>query len=174
MKTSLADAFAHDEFNFPAGYFLVNLHCLDQALRRNLRGDFHRQTGFLNQRHHPLQTRGVAKALINRKRRGFDHADSDSFAVEKFSVPGGGFQSVPDGVTEVEHGAVVVLALVGLDNSGFDGTRRGDDPSKHLLIEPDNFIDALFEHGKQRRVFNDAVLDDLGKAGNLLSPRQRT
>ncbi len=148
MKTRLADAFAHDEFYFSAGDFLVDLHRLDQALRRDLRGNFHRQPGFLNQRRHALQTRGVAKALVYRKRRGFDHADAYCFAVEKFSVAGGGFQSVPDGVTEVKHGAIIIFALVGFDYASFDGARCGDDPSEHFLIEADNFVDALLEQRK--------------------------
>ena len=130
MKTSLADAFAHDEFYFSAGDFLVDLHRLDQALRSNLRGNFHRQASFLNQRQHPLQGRGVAKPLVYRKRRSFDHADPHSFPVEKFSVPRGSFQSVPDGVTKVKHRAVVVLALIGLDYAGLNCTRRGNYPSE--------------------------------------------
>src|SRR5688500_3211446 len=165
MKTSFADTFAHDEFYFSAGDLLVDLHRLDQALRRNLRGNFHWQPRFLRQRHHPLQTRDVAKALVYRKCRSFDHAHAHSFSVEKFSVSGGRFQSVPDGMAEVKHGAVVIFALVGLDYASLNGARCGDDPREHLLIEADYFVDALLQQRKKRRVFNDAVLDDLGKPG---------
>ena len=47
-----------------------------------------------------------------------DHSPADGFAVQQLLVAGLGFQSVPDGVAEVQNAALAAFALVGTDDVG--------------------------------------------------------
>ena len=65
--------------------------------------------------------------------------------MEKLPVAGSGFQGVPDGMTEVKHGAPIVLALVGFDNPRLDRTGLEDDLTKQLAIRLDDVFHLLFQ-----------------------------
>ncbi len=58
---------------------------------------------------------------------------------------GDGFQRMADGVAEVEHGAVVLFALVRFDDSGLDGAASGDGLNQQAAIQLQQFFDLRFE-----------------------------
>ncbi len=84
-----------------------------------------------------------------------------------------GLQCMADGMTEVQHRAVVLFALVFLHDSRFDRTGRRDDLNQKLTIQAKDLLDFFFEETKQSCIFNNPVLNHFSQTGNELAPGQR-
>src|SRR5882724_7209252 len=79
-----------------------------------------------------------------------------------------------DGVAKVEHGPVIVLALVGLDYASFIFTGSDDDLGEQLAVQGEDFFQILLEQLKQVAVGDNTVFNHLSETGDELSARQRT
>mgnify|MGYP000083368916 FL=1 len=107
--------------------------------------------------------------FLNAEVQGGAHAEGDGFTVEDFTVGKGGFDTVADGVSEVEEGAYVPgFPFVFFDDAGFDGDVARDEVGQAfdgIQREADGDFRAYFaefrEHGG---VPDGGVLDDFGHA----------
>ena len=109
----------------------------------------------------------------DRRPRRERHAEADGFAVQPALVAADRLERVAERVAEVQQRAPALLALVLGDDRGLDLAAAANRMRQRCRVEAPQVVDVLLEPGEERRVDDDAVLDDLGEAGGELARRQR-
>ena len=123
----------------------------------------------LDPRH--LRRRKAPKFLRETRRRG--QTDGHRLAVQAPAIPGGLFDGMPEGMTEVQQRPAALFcqfALIRLDNARLDGTAAADDRRQ---IGAGNGEGRMLQPVKQLRVAQEAILDHFGHAGREFPRRQR-
>src|SRR5688572_4268531 len=80
---------------------------------------------------------------------------------------------MPERVAEIQQRAPALLTFVLGDDSGLDLAAAPDRVRQCRGVEPREIVDVLFEPREERRIDDDAVLDDLCEPGGKLARRQR-
>jgi len=96
-------------------------------------------------------------------------ADADSFAVEIFSVFRNGLEAVAEGVAEVQYGAQAGFFFILANDFSFDLAAARDDGRKGAGVLLQQLGQFALEAGEEFGIVNDAIFDDLRKAGAKLS-----
>ena len=81
----------------------------------------------LDQADHPVEIGSAEKPALMRHTGGHDHARGHRLPVQPASVPGGRLDGMPEGVAEVEQGALAALVLIVLDDGRLDFAGAADD-----------------------------------------------
>ena len=97
------------------------------------------------------------------------HAEGDGLSVQETGVAGFGFESVAEGVAEIEDAAEVAFALVGGDHFALHADGIGDDAVDGLRLASQHLAAAIGEKAEQIRFANDAGFDDFVEAGAVFA-----
>ena len=92
--------------------------------------------------------------------------------MQQAHIIGFGFDSVTNGVAEVQDAAKVTFALVGGDHFGFDFDRGGDEPINGRRVHGKNLTALSIEQVEQFGIANDPAFHYLEKSGAVFAGRQ--
>ena len=100
---------------------------------------------------------------------GSNLADADGFTVEVFSVFGNGLETVAEGVAKVQYSAQAGFFFILPNDFSFDLAAASNDGRKGSRVLLQQLGQFALEAGEEFGIVNDAVFDDLRKAGAKLS-----
>jgi len=118
-----------------------------------------------------FRLRQIAEAL--RQPRSGTHAHRHRLTMQVVAIARHLLDRMAESVSQIEQRTTALLgelALIGLDNLGLDLTAT---PHRFRQLRTRDGQRMLFQPGKQRRIAEQAVLDDLRHAGGKLARRQR-
>ena len=116
-------------------------------------------------------SRRLQQAALARHRRRHHETRAHRLAVQPRRIGGGGLDRVPERVPEVQQRAFPVFALVAADDLRLDLAGAADDVCQRSRVARQQRLEVRLEPGKQRRIADEAVLDDLRKPGAQLARR---
>src|SRR6185437_9328285 len=172
-----AEATGQDEGELAAAGLLIVGHVLQQQVRRRpLAGDLGDGRGKARLAQVRLQPRGIvgrAETQADRKTQRQGHADGDTLAVKQpVGITGGGLQRVPEGMPQIEQGAVAGLTFVARHDIGLHPAGMGDGMDAGSLIAFKDFETILLKPRKEVGIPQRTVFDDLGIARTQLAGGQ--
>src|ERR1019366_1218792 len=100
---------------------------------------------------------------------GGPHSPGDGFAMQEAGVARFGFESVTEGVPEIQDAAAAGLFLVARHDLGFDAHGFGNDVIEHVGGLSKDVSAALGEQAEERLTGDNAGLNDFVKAGMVFA-----
>ena len=93
--------------------------------------------------------------------------------MQPLRIAGRGLYCVCKGVAQIEERTVCVLPLIAPDDLRLDLTRAADHVGEGCWIAREKLVQVCLQPAEKRRITDEAVLDDLGKAGPELPGGER-
>jgi hypothetical protein len=103
---------------------------------------------------------------------GHRHARGHCFAMQPVAVARRGLDRMSEGVAEIQDGAQTLLALVVSDHVRLDLAGAPDCVDHRRIVARDQALDVRFDPLQERRVADEAVLDDFRQACAVFARRQ--
>src|SRR5882762_9775128 len=157
------DTRREDETHHPAARFLIGAHGFDQSCSGDAgpgrqgsetpdEGD---DTGYVI---------GTRQSKLMAEERRSNHAPSHSFPVPIAAVLRDAFESVGEGMAEIQNFAEAGFAFIAADDTRFDLDVLRDEPAECRAITTQDTFQVLLKHREHGCVRNNGVLDDFGEA----------
>ena len=172
VRFGVADARSKDEAESAGARFFVGVHDGDELAGGNV-GPRWKWAHAANERDDARDFVGRSAMQFVAEQRGGHHAPGDSFAVLVDAIARDRFESVSEGVAEIQDFAKAGFAFVFRDHLGFDFEGVRNDVGKRMGFSAEHRGEIFFEVGEKRGVGDDAVLDDFGEAAAILALGER-
>src|SRR5882724_7369425 len=167
-----ADARGEDEADHTATCFLVRTHGFDQSCGGDT-GPGWKRSEAPDERDNARDSVGPRQAKFMAEERRGDHAPGHGFPVLVAAVARDAFESVREGMPEIQDFAGAGFAFIAADDTRFDLDVAGDELAERGAIATQDTFQVFFEHCEHRGIGNDGVLDDFGKAAAEFAVRER-
>src|SRR6266446_798644 len=163
VRARFADARGEDETHYAAARFFVGAHGFDQSCSGDTRPSRQRSEA-ADERDDAGNIVGARQAKCMAEERRGDHAPGHGFAVLVAAVARDAFESVREGMAEIQNFAEARFAFIAADDPRLDLDVAGDKLAERRAIATQDMFQVFLEHREHRGIGNDGVLDDFGEA----------
>src|SRR6266850_521253 len=161
VRASFTDSRREDETNHTAMRFLVGAHGFEQGCSGDA-GPSRQRSEAPDERDNTGNIVGARQAEFMAEERRGDHAPGDGFPMLVAAVARDAFESVREGMAEIQDFAEAGLAFIAADDTRFDLDIARDELAERRAIATQDTFQVFLERREHRGIGNDGVLDDFG------------
>src|SRR5712664_3223294 len=166
-----ADARGEDETHYAAARLFVGAHGFDQSCGGDTRPGRKRSEA-ADERDDAGNIVGACQAKFMAEERRGDHAPGDGFPVLVAAVARDAFESVREGMAEIQDFAKAGLAFIAADDPRLDLDVARHELAERRAIATQDTFQVFLKRREHRGIGNDGVLDDFGETAAEFAVRE--
>src|SRR5712664_1946168 len=166
-----ADTRGEDETHYATARFLIGAHGFDQSCSGDA-GPGRQGSEAANQGDDTGYVIGTRQSKLMAEERRGDQAPGDGFPVPVAAVVRDAFESVGEGMAEIQNFAEAGFAFIAADDTRLDLDVLRDESAECRTITAQDIFQIFLKHREHGCVRNDGVLDDFGKASAKFAVRE--
>src|SRR6267378_8568644 len=173
VGASFADSRGEDETHHATARFLIGAHGFDQSCGGDT-GPGRKRSEAADERDNTGNIVGARQAKFMAEKRRGNHAPGDGFPVLVAAVARDAFESVREGMAEIQDFAEAGFVFIAADDPRFDLDVARDELVERRAIATQDIFQVFLKHREHRGIGNDGVLDDFGEAAAKFAVREGT